>query len=200
MSRRWLLLSLLALAALAGKRCADRPVVHQPGILVDKPPVQEAVPPSTFAVEDYVLTRRARFSVSARVLSTEAYWLGREADLSPRDLALGWGVMSDQAVLDRIDIRQGGRWYYTRYDAPAPASEAQIVSSSGNMHIIPARAAIERRLADLRPGQLVALEGYLVDVDHPSGWRWRTSLSRNDTGAGACEIFFVEQLTALDAR
>jgi hypothetical protein len=63
------------------------------------------------------------------------------------------------------------------------------------MHMIPARKSIERQLKDLRPGNIVVLEGYLVDVDHPSGWRWRTSLSRTDTGNGACEIVYVESIT-----
>jgi hypothetical protein len=44
----------------------------------------------------------------------------------------------------------------------------------------------------VREGDVIVLQGYLVDVDHDSGWRWRTSMNRTDTGAGACEIVFVE--------
>jgi len=61
--------------------------------------------------------------------------------------------------------------------------------------MIPSNSAIARKLKSLRPGDVVRLEGFLVDVDHPSGWRWRTSMSRVDSGAGACEIVYVEQLT-----
>ena len=39
------------------------------------------------------------------------------------------------------------------------------------------------------------LKGYLVDVDHDSGWMWRTSMSRTDSGDGACEIVYVESLS-----
>ena len=141
------------------------------------------------------MTRRARFEIRARVLSREPYYLRRESELSPLDLALGWGAMSDQAVLDRIDIKQGSRWYFTRYEYPAPLTDDQIIANSSNMHMIPARKSIERRLKALRPGNIVEMEGYLVDVDHASGWFWRTSMSRTDTGNGACEIVYEESLT-----
>jgi hypothetical protein len=29
------------------------------------------------------------------------------------------------------------------------------------------------------------------------GWRWRSSLTRNDTGAGACEVIFVRDFQVL---
>ena len=51
----------------------------------------------------------------------------------------------------------------------------------------------------LREGDVIVLQGYLVDVDHESGWMWRTSMSRTDTGAGACEIVYVESITAANA-
>ncbi len=38
------------------------------------------------------------------------------------------------------------------------------------------------------------MSGYLVDVRGPNGFRWNTSLSRNDTGDGACEIMWIESL------
>ena len=141
--------------------------------------------------DGFLLTRRAEFSLRARVLSREDYWIGDESNLSPLDLALGWGVMSDQAVLDRITIRQSSRWYFTRYEHPAPISDQEIINHSSNMHIIPADSRIRRKLKKIRRGDVVMLKGYLVDVDADSGFYWRTSLSRSDTGNGSCEIFFL---------
>lgn len=60
--------------------------------------------------------------------------------------------------------------------------------------MIPARKDIARSLKKLRQGDIITLRGYLVDVDHDSGWYWRTSTSRTDTGSGACEIVYVESL------
>jgi len=43
----------------------------------------------------------------------------------------------------------------------------------------------------------VQLSGYLVDAQGPDNFRWGTSLTRNDTGDGACELFLVESLQLL---
>jgi hypothetical protein len=195
MANRLFILSVIVLGFLYFTQRDMKPIVHPPGILVAKQPLQVEVPPNGFMLDEYNVTRRARFEIRARVLSTEPYYMNRDADLSPIDLALGWGVMSDQAVLDQIDISQSGRWYRTRYELPPPVPEQMIVSSSSNMHMIPARKSIERSLKKLRQGDIITISGFLVDVDHATGWHWRTSMSRTDSGGGACEIVYVEELT-----
>jgi hypothetical protein len=192
---RRLLIILLVLGAFAAWRdWHQREIVHPPGILVPEAPRQvllAGLEPLDFG--GYQLTRRASFQVRARVLSRENYRWGGEADLSPIDLALGWGVMSDQAVLDRIDISQGSRWYFTRYELPPPIPDREIIRHSGNMHMVPAGPAVLRELEKVRAGDIIRGRGYLVDVDHDSGFYWRTSLRRDDTGGGSCEIFYLEQ-------
>ncbi len=194
MVRRLFILSIVALGFLVYRDWDSAPVDHQPGVIVTELPVQMNLKPSNFMLDDYLLTRKAAFEIRARVLSTEEYFMGREADLSPIDLALGWGPMSNQAVLDQLKISQSGRWFRWRYEGSPPVPEPLIISSSGNMHMIPSNKSIERRLKQLRRGSIIRLEGYLVDVDHDSGWRWRSSMSRNDTGDGACELVYVELL------
>lgn len=187
---------LLAIAAFSAWRdWSSRDIVHPPGVLVPEYPRQaQAGRSAPFEIGDYRLTPRAAFDIRARVLSRENYHWGSEADLSPVDLALGWGVMSDQAVLDHIEITQGSRWYFTRYQLPAPIPDREMIRHSGNMHMVPADAYVLRQLKSIRRGDLVRAKGYLVDVDHANGFRWRTSLSRDDTGGGSCEIFYLEQL------
>lgn len=196
---RKLLVFLLVVAAfVAYNRWQYRPVVHPPGVLIPFAPEQADIRGGRLIRhDDYVVSPRAEFDIQARVLSRETYYLGTESDLSPIDLALGWGRMSDQAVLDRIEISQSGRWYFTRYDLPPPIPEWEIISSSSNMHMIPADSSVERDLKRLRPGELVRLKGYLVDIDHESGWAWRTSMRRDDTGQGACEIVYVNDVQRL---
>jgi len=194
MVRNLFIFSIAVLAYLAVRGWEQEPITHPPGILADGIPLQVDVHASSFEMDDYRITKKARFEIQARVLSTEQYYLNREADLSPIDLALGWGVMSDQSLLEQIDISQSSRWYRWRYEGSIPVSDQQIITSSGNMHMIPATASVERSLMKLREGNVVVLQGYLVDVDHDSGWRWRTSMTRTDTGAGACEIVYVESI------
>ena len=194
MVRNLLIFSLAVLAYLVIRDWEQKPITHPPGVLASGTPLQVDVQASSFGMDDYQITKKARFEIHARVLSTEQYYLNREADLSPIDLALGWGVMSDQSLLEQLDISQSSRWYRWRYEGSLPVSDQQIISNSGNMHMIPATKSVERSLMKLREGDLVALQGYLVDVDHQSGWRWRTSMTRTDTGAGACEIVYVESI------
>jgi hypothetical protein len=125
------------------------------------------------------------------VLSREDYHLGREADLSPTDLALGWGRMRDDAVLSRLDISQSGRWYQYRWQGEAPLPVAEIVHSSANMHIIPADAGAAAELSRIRAGERVRIDGWLVEAVAADGWRWRSSLSRDDSGSGACEVVYA---------
>jgi hypothetical protein len=97
-------------------------------------------------------------------------------------------------VLARIDVSQSGRFYYWRYTGSPPIPHREIELSSANMHLIPATKAIEKKLKSLRPGNVVALRGYLVDVRSEDGFRWTSSLTRDDTGAGACELVWVAEV------
>ena len=195
MIRQIFILSVIALGYLIVRDWDSKPIEHPPGILVAERPEQVDLQPSSFMFDDYQLTRKASFNIRARVLSKEPYYMGRTADLAPVDLALGWGEMSDSGVLSQIDISQSARWYRTRYDLPPPISEKQIIFNSSNMHMIPARKGIERKLKKLRQGDIVSISGYLVDVNHDSGWYWHSSISRLDTGDGACELVYVESLS-----
>ncbi|GAA4998358.1 hypothetical protein FNZ56_12445 [Pseudoluteimonas lycopersici] len=157
------------------------------------PPLQSDVPASLapFRLEDASLQPLAGFSVEARVLSRKDYGFGREAEFSPTDLALGWGRMGDDAVLDRLDIRQSSRWYRYRWRGDPPIPPREIIRSSANMHMIPADPTVAAALHAVRPGQRVRIDGWLVQVDASDGWHWRSSLTREDTGSGACEVVYV---------
>lgn len=194
MKKLLLVIGILALV-LAWRDWNRREIVHPPGVLVPERPVQTSVDGGEpITAGEFRLQPRATFELRARVLSREDYWLGTEAELSPLDLALGWGAMSDQAILDRIEITQGSRWYFTRYESPAPLSDRGIVTQSSNMHMVPSNHWVRGKLKEVRRGDVVLLKGYLVDIRNEAGFFWPTSLSREDTGNGACELFYVEYI------
>ena len=198
--RKILFIVLILLAGMAYRDWLLRDIEYPPGVLIAEVPEQVDVQGLVSVTpDDYELTSRAEFKIRARVLSRKDYNWGTEADLSPMDLALGWGVMSDQAVIDRIEISQGSRWYHTRYKLPGPISDRDIIQNSGNMHMVPAQSWIKKKLKGVRVGDIVRLRGRLVDIDHPSGWHWRTSLRRDDTGGGSCEIVYLEDIE-IEAR
>jgi hypothetical protein len=175
----------------------DRAVSRPAGVLVDAEPVQRNLESSPPLVErGYTFIRRAHYDINARVLRKETYYIDGVANLAPVDLAVGWGPMSDTAIIDQLDISQMGRFFYWRpkNSRVFPLSSETLITHAAQMHLIPASTKIEHRLARLRPGQLVTIGGYLVDVRGPGGFVWNTSLSRTDTGDGACEIVWVESL------
>lgn len=65
------------------------------------------------------------------------------------------------------------------------------------MHIIPASADVQKFVCTVQPGQKISLKGWLVAVSGPDNWGWSSSLTRNDTGEGACEVFYVDRAVAI---
>lgn len=170
-----------------------RSVSQPPGILVPEEPTQIASDTrATWTFHQFTFTPLAQFVVRARVLSTERYRFDRAAELSPVDFALGWGPMSDSRVLAALSIQQRDRWYFwSASNLPIP--EAEVITHSANMHMIPATPAVGRRLLAVRTGQIVELQGQLVQAVAKDGWHWVSSLSRADTGDGSCEVVWVER-------
>jgi hypothetical protein len=102
-------------------------------------------------------------------------------------------------VLDRLEISQSMRFYWYQYHMPPPIPKEQIISRSTNVHVIPATPSIASFCKSLRSGELVHLEGKLVEATGPEINVWRSSLSRTDSGNGACELMLVEDCARLDA-
>jgi len=177
---------------------SERQVHRPPGIIAPDEPVQVDIdPPQTFEAHGYTLVKRARFDISARLLRKERYRIDAEAGLAPFDLGVGWGPLSDSAILDQLEFTQMGRFFYwspKRADFPLSAQTA--ITHLAQIHMIPASAYVAARLSSLRPGQLVSAHGFLVDVRGPQGFAWNTSLRRDDTGGGACEILWAEAIEA----
>ena len=169
-------------------------IARAPGVLAPDEPVQRELFTSSFHEQNgYRIAPLATFDIRARVISAARYHFGREADLSPVDLVLGWGAMSDSNVLKQISFSQSGR-AYTWWTKAWPVPRDMIQSHSANMHTIPANREIEKQLKSVRPGNMVHLKGLLVEVTSKEGWRWKSSLTRTDTGGGACELIWVESL------
>lgn len=198
MQVRAVLLSALAAAGLwqGFSRWQLRPVHPPDGPIAPADPLQTDLEetPAVTTFGRWRLTPRARYDITARILSREDYRFDRLSDLIPEDLALGWGPMSDNRVLSAFEITQGARfyeWMPKQHDLPVPRQV--VIEHSANTHVIPADSATRRQLERLRVGQVVHLTGFLVDGVRDDGTYIRTSLTRKDTGPGACEILLVEQ-------
>jgi hypothetical protein len=145
-------------------------------------------------------TLRASYTLTAHVMSVRDYddaW----HEVLPRDFALAWGEAASARMQENLSIRQYNRWFFWRWEGepgqvPA-AGAAGLAREMANVHIAPASAQVAAQLADVDPGDSVTLAGYLADIAHPQAGLRLTSLSRTDSGAGACELMLVERVTVL---
>ena len=145
-----------------------RPIEHQPGIIAPDAPVQTAIDKTPLGqIHGYSIEAVALYDLTARVLGTKRYYAGPGSDLVPVDVAVAWGRMSDQAVLDRLKISQGNRFFFYQWkNTPTPASRGNR-RPAANMHVIPANASVSDLIRRLRSGEVVRMRGYLVNVTGP---------------------------------
>ena len=124
---------------------SGREIGRPAGVLVAEEPVQRQVYTSLLRQKNgYHIALLASFDIRARVIAAERYRFDRGAALSPVDLALGWGAMSDSDVLKQLSVSQGGRFYSWWVNEAYPVPRNVIESHSANMHMIPANDDIER--------------------------------------------------------
>lgn len=196
--RRILLIALTTAALWQGfNNWQLRPIHPADGPIAPDEPRQtqvETAPVTTLG--RWRLTPQARYDITARILGREDYHFDALSDLMPEDLALGWGPMSDNQVLQAFEITQGARFYSWRPKHALPIPRQAVIEHSANTHVIPADAVVARQLKRLRVGQVVHLTGYLVNGVRDDGAYVTTSLTRSDTGPGACEVMLVEEAEA----
>lgn len=174
-------------------------LVRPAGLIVaPDPPIQrllENAPAQEY--QDLRLQPLAEFEFDARLISLAWYGRGAEARYSPVDLGIGWGRMSDSAHLDALDWRHGNRFLNYRYASVPPIPQSELDRSIANLHVLPASAAVLQQIEALRPGQRIGGRGLLVAATRADGWRWTSSLRRDDTGSGACELILLTEVHVL---
>ena len=119
------------------------------------------------------------------------------SQVSAYDLALAWGDLNKAEIDELISYSQSGRWYYYRYSPSNLVSKDYIANHSANVHLIHRDQAVLNEIKRIGKNDHVRLEGYLVNVNFKDS-PWRTSLSRADTGNGACEIIYVTNVNIID--
>lgn len=167
--------------------------------LVASEPKQGKLPgdvPKHWKVKNYLLTPLATFDVTGLVLLTESFHSGREAELAPKDLTLGWRSMSNLGYLKQVHLSHSDRFYHWEIRGEVPDRQT-VIENSANMHFIPANDSVAAILKSVRPHDLIRAQGYLVQVEAPDGWHWNSSTTRTDTGAGACELIYTQKLEVL---
>ena len=186
----------LATTALLLSGCPDWRETADPS-LVSKAPLQtplEGAPIQLpFGDVTATLVPRARYALTAYALITDNTMFDPWADVAGLDITFGWGPVASPAILRHLSLHLRRRYVSVRWDAEMPLSSAVVMQHLSNHHLIAGDPDVAKTLGKIRPGDLVEMEGALVDLT-VRGRRMRTSLTRDDTGNGACEVLFVERV------
>lgn len=175
------------------------------GIDAGSIPFQNDVPLFSLNLEydnsEAVLTGGETYSISARAWSTREY-SDSISDIVPYDMLLAWGDMADDEAGDQLSWTQSDR--KGQVSGMLGGSDGFDVSSDyvvthvSNNHLVPANDRIREALSDIEPGDMIRIQGRLVDIKVYTGdghaYTMSTSRNRADQGDGACEIIYVESL------
>lgn len=142
------------------------------------------------------LSLLAEYTIDAVVKSKKKY-SDYPSQVSIYDLALAWGDLNSEEIDKYINYSQSNRWYYYRYSNESSVSQDYISKHSSNVHIIHKDDEILKEIKDIKENDRIKLEGYLVNVNFSNG-PWKSSLTRSDTGNGACEIMYVTNVEIFD--
>ena len=145
----------------------------------------------------FEMTPLAEYKLSGIVVGKGSYSSGWDGELSPMDLAVAWGKLTEPENGRYVTYSQGYRWYHYRWREGSPVAPSYIASHSSNNHIIPANENIRRAVKTIKRKDRIVLKGFLVNLRGGSQGRavaWNTSLSRTDTGSGSCELLYVSHV------
>jgi hypothetical protein len=196
MNKVWL--TLLAVAAI-GYYAFSRPHAMGTGDPIDwtAEPIQASTDRHPFEIETrkgkVTLDPRASFDASAVVTGDEHYRFDDGAFLVPVDLVMTWGKLPEEPYKSKVSYGQITRYYFWRTKG-WDLDLHYIKTHSANMHMIPADDNVRRALLAVGTGDAVRVRGLLVNAQREDGFHWKTSITREDDGPGACELVWVEEI------
>ncbi|MEE9311105.1 MAG: hypothetical protein V3V10_01710 [Planctomycetota bacterium] len=175
----------------------DASDIHQK---VRQQPIQGAYSGPQFTLQhnghSYVVEPVATYDISALVVG--------ENDLSEdtitkyglsQDFGLIWGENTSD---DRFHEYKFSNSSYVLF-AEVPNGTPFNANEIGNVHLLPATPAMAEILDDIEPGAQIRMQGKLINysrTDLGPGKR-KSSLIREDSGMGACEVMLVENVEVM---
>ena len=161
-------------------------------------PLEEAAP---LVVERsgrrYVVQKLFAYEAQGEVLSASSYDVTWTNDFADVDVALLWGPRRE-ALKDKYKFSQMGLWLFWRSESEVTAAERlEIGTHISNNHLIPADGSSRLAFAFRRvsKGDVVRIKGSLVRISSPEGELYaQSSVVRDDTGDGACEVIWVDEV------
>jgi hypothetical protein len=155
----------------------------------------------------YRLTPVYEFEINALVVSKFNYKFGiyRSDSVFPIDLCMIWGDNIARKTYKNMSLRffHDCRWCEVEWWGNLDFNMQQLA----NCHLVTNKKNILDKIDRIVIGDQIKVKGKLVNIEGrlvgkpdkytPPQLSWRTSVTRSDTGAGACEIIYVEDIIFL---
>lgn len=176
--------------------------------LFDQPTQHEAPQPEfhfSYKGEDIRVVPVAQYRIAGLIVSHNDPDVWYRFDithdsksLNTRDLCLIWGDNLKNGEYEKVSFHNDDYTCQWRYGSGVMRWKDEDVS---NNHLITANDDIRRRINSLTIGDQVVITGRLASYSEsrwgPTAPLRQTSMRRNDTGNGACEIILVEGLEVI---
>ena len=150
----------------------------------------------------YDLTPVYGYEINALVVGKMDYWrfsMDKFDLVFPADLCLIWGSNARRQLYrdSGVKFSQDCRWCWVSWNRDVKFN----LSEMSNNHLLINDKEVWAAVKEIVRGDQVRIAGKLVNVkaqpvDNPlsSPITWNSSVSRTDTGAGACEVIYVEKI------
>lgn len=112
-----------------------------------------------------------------------------------KDVCVAWGEAVATDAIAEVKFRNGPFTCYFQYPEGVDFHQQDV----SNNHLLTKDPAVREKINGLRVGDQIHFKGLLVSyrpADEPDNWR-TSSLTRSDTGPGACEVVFARELDVL---
>ena len=153
----------------------------------------------------YNLTPLFEYRISSLLVSKinyKMFSIYKYESIFPVDLCLIWGSNLSRGLHQdsALSFKQDCRWCWVNWRRNIGFN----MNEFSNNHLLINDARIERIVHSLLPSDQITIRGKLVNVNaqligkgddySPAQLKWNTSVRRTDTGAGACEVIYVEDV------
>ena len=175
--------------------------------LVRRDPIQIDAPGDQFEFSygsnNYIIQPVAEYEIAGLVVThnnissiTDAYHDSDSVDF--RDICLVWGINVTNNIFRRAEFHSSPWTCHIRFN-DRMAEQSFNMEQLSNTHLLAKDESVRKKVLSMRIGDQVFLRGKLINY-WPRGaseLSRNSSLVRNDTGNGACEVMWVEEARVL---
>ena len=181
------------------------PTAEYYGNTLIKEPIQNKSSKKPFKIEanqeQYRITPKYQYSLEGVVVSTHnadafldmAHHEEWRDFINIRDLCIIWGDNVKSGVYKDMQF-ENGNWTCWYSWPNANVRQRFHNNELSNNHLLAEEESVKRAIMEAQPGDHIHIEGMLVNYTNPAnGFKRGTSITRTDTGQGACETIYVEK-------